>query len=48
MKLLIDIAPGTTVTKEIREIRKAFKNAEKVRSGRLKGRPAEGLLKELK
>jgi cell fate (sporulation/competence/biofilm development) regulator YlbF (YheA/YmcA/DUF963 family) len=32
---------------EIREIKKALKNVEKIKSGKLKGRPAEELLNEL-
>lgn len=32
---------------EIREIKKAFKNADRLKTGKLKGRPAEELLNEL-
>ncbi|HWZ16225.1 MAG TPA: hypothetical protein VNW95_13385 [Mucilaginibacter sp.] len=32
---------------EINEIKKAFKNVEKIKQGKLKGRPAEELLNEL-
>jgi hypothetical protein len=32
---------------EIKEIKKAFKSAEKIKSGKLKGRPASELLNEL-
>ena len=32
---------------EIKEIKKAFKNVEQIKAGKLKGRPAEELLNEL-
>lgn len=32
---------------EIKEIKKAFKNARKIKAGKLKGRPAAELLNEL-
>ena len=32
---------------EIRQIKKAFKNADLIKAGKLKGRPAEDLLNEL-
>lgn len=32
---------------EIKEIKKAFKNADKIKAGKLKGRPAAELLNEL-
>jgi len=33
--------------KEIKEIKQALKNAEKIKVGKLRGRPAEDLLNEL-
>ena len=40
-------APDAQLLEEIKEIKRAFKNAEKIKSGKLKGRPAEELLDEL-
>jgi hypothetical protein len=40
-------APDSALIEEIKEIKKAFKNAEKIKAGKLKGRPAEELLNEL-
>ena len=39
--------PDAALFHEIKEIKIAFKNAEKIKSGKLKGRPAEELLYEL-
>ena len=39
---------NATFLKEMQEIKKAFKYAEKVKSGKMKTRSAEELLKELK
>ena len=39
---------NATLLKEIHEIKKAFKYAIKVKSGKMKTRPVEELLKELK
>lgn len=39
--------PDVEFFEEINEIKKAFKNAEKIKSGKLKGRPAEELLNEI-
>ena len=39
-------APDADLFEEINEIKKAFKNVEKIKSGKLKGRPAEELLNE--
>lgn len=35
------------ILEEIKEIRKAFKYADQIKAGKLKGRPVEELLKEL-
>jgi hypothetical protein len=40
-------APEAELLEEISEIKKAFKNTEKIKAGKLKGRPAEELLNEL-
>lgn len=40
-------APEAELLEEIAEIKKAFKNVEKIKSGKLKGRSAEELLDEL-
>lgn len=40
-------APDAELIEEINEIKKAFKNVEKIKEGKLKGRPAEELLNEL-
>ncbi|MDB4918596.1 hypothetical protein [Mucilaginibacter sp.] len=40
-------APDAELFEEISEIKKAFKNVEKIKSGKLKGRPVEELLNEL-
>jgi len=40
-------APDAELLEEIREIKKAFKNVDRIKSGELKGRPAEDLLNEL-
>jgi hypothetical protein len=32
---------------EIKEIKKAFKNADRIKAGKLKGRPAEEFLNEI-
>ncbi len=40
-------APDAALFAEINEIKKAFKNAEKIKAGKLKGRPADELLNEL-
>jgi hypothetical protein len=37
----------TGLSKELKEIKKAFKNVEKIKSGKLKGRPVEELLSKL-
>jgi len=39
--------PDSEILDEIKEIKKAFKNAEKIKAGKLKGRPVEELLNEL-
>jgi hypothetical protein len=39
--------PDAELLEEINEIKKAFKNVEKIKQGKLKGRPAEELLNEL-
>jgi len=39
--------PDAELLEEINEIKKAFKNVEKIKKGKLKGRPAEELLNEL-
>jgi len=39
--------PDAELFEEISEIKKAFKNAEKIKSGKLKGRPAEELLEAI-
>ncbi len=39
--------PDAELLEEIREIKKAFINANKIKSGKLKGRPVEELLNEL-
>jgi hypothetical protein len=39
--------PDAELFEEINEIKKAFKNVEKIKQGKLKGRPAEELLNEL-
>jgi len=40
-------APDAELLEEIKEIKKAFKNVEKIKAGKLKGRSAEELLNEL-
>jgi hypothetical protein len=40
-------APDAELFEEIKEIKKAFKNVEKIKAGKLKGRPAEELLNEI-
>ena len=40
-------APDAALFEEIKAIKKAFKNAKKIKSGKLKGRPAEELLNEI-
>ena len=40
-------APDAELLEEIHEIKKAFKNVEQIKAGKLKGRPAEELLNEL-
>ena len=40
-------APDAELLKEIGEIKNAFKNVEKIKAGKLKGRPVEELLNEL-
>ena len=40
-------APDAELFAEIKEIKKAFKNADKIKAGKLKGRPANELLNEL-
>ncbi|MDB5031120.1 hypothetical protein [Mucilaginibacter sp.] len=40
-------APDAELFAEINEIKKAFKNAEKIKTGKLKGRSADELLNEL-
>ncbi|MDB4924641.1 hypothetical protein [Mucilaginibacter sp.] len=40
-------APDAELFAEINEIKKAFKNAEKIKAGKLKGRSADELLNEL-
>jgi len=40
-------ASDAALFEEIDEIKKAFKNVEKIKAGKLKGRPAEELLNEL-
>jgi hypothetical protein len=40
-------APDAELFAEINEIKKAFKNAKKIKAGKLKGRPASELLNEL-
>jgi hypothetical protein len=37
----------TELSKELKEIKKAFKNVGKIKSGKLKGRPAEELPNEV-
>jgi hypothetical protein len=39
--------PDVDLLKEIKQIIKALRNAEKIKSGKIKGRPAEELLNEL-
>ncbi|MDB5285151.1 MAG: hypothetical protein JWR05_100 [Mucilaginibacter sp.] len=40
-------APDAELFEEIKEIKKAFKNVALIKSGKLKGRPAEDFLNEL-
>ncbi|MDB5123091.1 MAG: hypothetical protein JWP94_1220 [Mucilaginibacter sp.] len=40
-------APDAELFEEINEIKKAFKNVDKIKKGKLKGRPAEELLNDL-
>jgi hypothetical protein len=40
-------SPDAELFEEINEIKKAFKNVEKIKAGKLKGRPVEELLNEL-
>jgi hypothetical protein len=40
-------APDAELLEEIHEIKKAFKNVDRIKAGKLKGRPAEELLNEL-
>jgi len=39
--------PDAELLEEINEIKKAFKAVEKIKGGKIKGRPAEELLNEL-
>lgn len=39
--------PDAELLNEIKEIKKAFKNAEAIKSGKLKSRPVQELLNEL-
>jgi hypothetical protein len=39
--------PDAELLEEIHEIKKAFKNVDRIKAGKLKGRPAEELLNEL-
>lgn len=39
--------PDAELLAEIKEIKKAFKNANKIKSGKLKGRPVSELLNEI-
>lgn len=39
--------PDAELLKEIKEIKTALKNAAKIKSGKIKGRPVEDLLDEL-
>jgi hypothetical protein len=39
--------PDAALFEEIKEIKKAFKNVDRIRAGKLKGRPASELLNEL-
>ncbi|GAC1308091.1 MAG: hypothetical protein NVSMB24_21180 [Mucilaginibacter sp.] len=47
VKALAISAPDAELFEEIKEIKKALKNVEKIKEGKLKGRPAEELLNEL-
>jgi len=40
-------SPDVELFSEIKEIKKAFKNANKIKAGKLKGRPVGELLNEL-
>lgn len=40
-------APDAALFEEIKEIKKAFKNVEKIKAGKLKGRPADEFLNEI-
>jgi len=40
-------APDAELFEEIKEIKKAFKNAQRIKSGKLKSRPAAEFLNEL-
>ncbi|MDN3581129.1 hypothetical protein [Mucilaginibacter flavus] len=40
-------APDAALFEEIKEIKKAFKNAEKIKSGKLRGRSVNDFLNEL-
>jgi hypothetical protein len=40
-------APDADLFDEIKEIKKAFKNANRIKTGKLKGRPAEEFLNEI-
>jgi hypothetical protein len=40
-------APDAQLFDEIKEIKKAFKNVERIKAGKLKGRPAEEFLNEI-
>lgn len=47
IKALPISVPDAELLEEITEIKKAFKNAERIKSGKLKGRSTEELLNEL-
>ena len=40
-------SPDAELLEEIKEIKKAFKNADRIKAGKLKARPLEDLLNEL-
>jgi hypothetical protein len=47
MKTKSTLLSEKNISREINQIKKAFKYAEKIKAGKLKGRPAEELLSEL-